>query len=92
MNASTNRTRGFLPPGCRGYPIISELAAKATLRAQRDSFRIDRLSGNSVVRRIVRGDDSGRGVLSMNDENWVQWNAQSDSVWLRSVKADFCMV
>jgi len=24
---STNRTRGFLPPGCRGYPITSELAA-----------------------------------------------------------------
>jgi hypothetical protein len=35
MNASTNRTRGFLPPGCRGYPITSELAANPTLRAQR---------------------------------------------------------
>ncbi|HTF62303.1 MAG TPA: hypothetical protein VK638_06270, partial [Edaphobacter sp.] len=30
MNASTNRTRGFLPPGCRGYPITSELAANQT--------------------------------------------------------------
>lgn len=28
---------------------------------------------------------------SMNDENWVQWGAQSDSDWLRSVKADFGM-
>jgi hypothetical protein len=32
MNASTNRTRGFLPPGCRGYPITSELAANRILR------------------------------------------------------------
>jgi NAD(P)-dependent dehydrogenase (short-subunit alcohol dehydrogenase family) len=28
---------------------------------------------------------------SMNDENWVQWNAQSDSDWLKAVKADFGM-
>ena len=28
---------------------------------------------------------------SMNDENWVQWSAQSDSDWLKSVKADFGM-
>ena len=28
---------------------------------------------------------------SMNDENWVQWSAQSDSDWLQSVKADFGM-
>ena len=28
---------------------------------------------------------------SMNDENWVKWNAQSDSEWLKAVKADFGM-
>src|SRR5260370_27186982 len=28
---------------------------------------------------------------SMNDEKWVQWGAQSDSDWLKSVKADFGM-
>jgi NAD(P)-dependent dehydrogenase (short-subunit alcohol dehydrogenase family) len=28
---------------------------------------------------------------SMNDERWVQWSAQSDSDWLKSVKADFGM-
>ena len=28
---------------------------------------------------------------SMNDENWVRWSAQSDSDWLKSVKADFGM-
>jgi NAD(P)-dependent dehydrogenase (short-subunit alcohol dehydrogenase family) len=28
---------------------------------------------------------------SMNDEMWVQWSAQSDSDWLKSVKADFGM-
>jgi NAD(P)-dependent dehydrogenase (short-subunit alcohol dehydrogenase family) len=28
---------------------------------------------------------------SMNDENWVQWSAQSDTDWLKSVKADFGM-
>jgi NAD(P)-dependent dehydrogenase (short-subunit alcohol dehydrogenase family) len=28
---------------------------------------------------------------SMDDEKWVQWNAQSDSEWLKAVKADFGM-
>jgi NAD(P)-dependent dehydrogenase (short-subunit alcohol dehydrogenase family) len=28
---------------------------------------------------------------SMNDEKWAQWGAQSDSDWLKSVKADFGM-
>jgi len=28
---------------------------------------------------------------SMNDESWVQWGAQSDADWLKSVKADFGM-
>jgi len=28
---------------------------------------------------------------SMNDEKWVQWSAQSDSDWLKAVKADFGM-
>jgi len=28
---------------------------------------------------------------SMNDESWVQWSAQSDADWLKSVKADFGM-
>lgn len=28
---------------------------------------------------------------SMNDEDWAQWNAQSDSDWLKAVKADFGM-
>lgn len=28
---------------------------------------------------------------SMNDENWVQWGAQSDADWLKAVKADFGM-
>jgi NAD(P)-dependent dehydrogenase (short-subunit alcohol dehydrogenase family) len=28
---------------------------------------------------------------SMNDESWVQWSAQSDSEWSKSVKADFGM-
>ena len=28
---------------------------------------------------------------SMSDEKWVQWGAQSDSDWLKSVKADFGM-
>jgi NAD(P)-dependent dehydrogenase (short-subunit alcohol dehydrogenase family) len=28
---------------------------------------------------------------SLNDENWVQWGAQSDSDWLKAVKADFGM-
>src|SRR5260370_602371 len=28
---------------------------------------------------------------SMNNESWVDWSAQSDSDWLRSVKADFGM-
>ena len=28
---------------------------------------------------------------SMKDENWVQWSAQSDSEWLKAVKADFGM-
>jgi NAD(P)-dependent dehydrogenase (short-subunit alcohol dehydrogenase family) len=28
---------------------------------------------------------------SMNDENWVQWGAQSDFDWLKAVKADFGM-
>jgi NAD(P)-dependent dehydrogenase (short-subunit alcohol dehydrogenase family) len=28
---------------------------------------------------------------SMSDENWVQWSAQSDSKWLKAVKADFGM-
>jgi NAD(P)-dependent dehydrogenase (short-subunit alcohol dehydrogenase family) len=28
---------------------------------------------------------------SMNDEQWVQWSAQSDSDWLKSVKTDFGM-
>jgi NAD(P)-dependent dehydrogenase (short-subunit alcohol dehydrogenase family) len=32
---------------------------------------------------------SWRGA--MNDEKWVQWNAQSDSDWLKAVKADFGM-
>jgi hypothetical protein len=33
MNASTNRTRGFLPPGCRGYPITKRTCRKPDLRA-----------------------------------------------------------
>jgi len=28
---------------------------------------------------------------SMNDEKWVQWGAQDDAAWLKSVKADFGM-
>jgi len=28
---------------------------------------------------------------SMTDEKWVQWGAQNDSDWLKSVKADFSM-
>ncbi len=28
---------------------------------------------------------------SMNDENWVQWNARNDAEWLKAVKADFGM-
>jgi len=28
---------------------------------------------------------------SMDDEKWVQWNAQSDSDWLKAVKTDFGM-
>ena len=28
---------------------------------------------------------------SMNDEKWVQWGAQSDSDWVKTVKADFGM-
>lgn len=28
---------------------------------------------------------------SMNDENWVQWGAQSDADWLKAVKTDFGM-
>ena len=28
---------------------------------------------------------------SLNDEKWVQWSAQSDSDWLKSVKTDFAM-
>jgi NAD(P)-dependent dehydrogenase (short-subunit alcohol dehydrogenase family) len=28
---------------------------------------------------------------SMHDENWIQWNAQSDADWLKAVKADFGM-
>jgi NAD(P)-dependent dehydrogenase (short-subunit alcohol dehydrogenase family) len=28
---------------------------------------------------------------SMNDERWVQWSAQSDADWLKSVKTDFGM-
>jgi NAD(P)-dependent dehydrogenase (short-subunit alcohol dehydrogenase family) len=28
---------------------------------------------------------------SMNDEQWVQWSAQSDPDWLKSVKSDFGM-
>jgi NAD(P)-dependent dehydrogenase (short-subunit alcohol dehydrogenase family) len=28
---------------------------------------------------------------SLNDENWIQWSAQSDSDWLKAVKADFGM-
>jgi len=28
---------------------------------------------------------------SMSDEKWVQWGAQSDSEWLKAVKADFGM-
>jgi NAD(P)-dependent dehydrogenase (short-subunit alcohol dehydrogenase family) len=28
---------------------------------------------------------------SMSDENWVQWSAQSDTDWLKAVKADFGM-
>ena len=28
---------------------------------------------------------------SMNDEKWIKWSAQSDSEWLKSVKADFGM-
>jgi len=28
---------------------------------------------------------------SMNDEQWVHWNAQSDSDWLKAAKADFGM-
>jgi NAD(P)-dependent dehydrogenase (short-subunit alcohol dehydrogenase family) len=28
---------------------------------------------------------------SMNDEKWVQWGTQSDSDWLKTVKADFGM-
>ena len=28
MNASTNRTRGFLPPGCRGHPIHQRTCRK----------------------------------------------------------------
>lgn len=28
---------------------------------------------------------------SMNDEKWVQWGGQSDSDWLKTVKADFGM-
>jgi len=27
----------------------------------------------------------------MTDEKWVEWGAQSDSDWLKSVKADFGM-
>jgi len=25
----------------------------------------------------------------MNDEHWVHWSAQSDSDWVKAVKADF---
>jgi NAD(P)-dependent dehydrogenase (short-subunit alcohol dehydrogenase family) len=28
---------------------------------------------------------------SLNDEKWIRWSAQSDSDWLRAVKADFGM-
>jgi len=28
---------------------------------------------------------------SLNDENWIRWSAQSDSDWLKAVKADFGM-
>jgi NAD(P)-dependent dehydrogenase (short-subunit alcohol dehydrogenase family) len=28
---------------------------------------------------------------SMKDENWIQWGAQTDSEWLKAVKADFGM-
>ncbi|MDQ6700011.1 MAG: SDR family NAD(P)-dependent oxidoreductase [Acidobacteriota bacterium] len=28
---------------------------------------------------------------SMNDDKWVRWSAQSDSDWLKAVKADFGM-
>jgi len=28
---------------------------------------------------------------SMDDEKWIQWGAQSDSEWLKAVKADFGM-
>jgi NAD(P)-dependent dehydrogenase (short-subunit alcohol dehydrogenase family) len=50
-------------------------------------------SGTSQLRHPVGPDAdpflAWRG--SMNDESWVQWGAQSDSDWLKSVKADFGM-
>jgi NAD(P)-dependent dehydrogenase (short-subunit alcohol dehydrogenase family) len=50
-------------------------------------------SGTSQLRHPVGPDAepflAWRG--SMNDENWIQWSAQSDSDWLKAVKADFGM-
>lgn len=50
-------------------------------------------SGTSQFRHPVGPDSEPflhwRG--SMKDEDWVQWSAQSDSDWLKAVKADFGM-
>ena len=50
-------------------------------------------SGTWQLRHTVGPDADGflawRG--SMNDESWIQWGAQSDSDWLKSVKTDFGM-
>jgi len=47
--------------------------------------------GHKVREIVESGTWQLRWRRSMNDEDWVQWGAQSDSDWLRSVKADFGM-
>ncbi len=83
-------------PQVRRFAALFESAMAAapsqpTLVAQKIREIID--SGTRQLRHPV-GPDAEPFLgwrASMNDENWVQWGAQSDADWLKAVKADFGM-
>jgi NAD(P)-dependent dehydrogenase (short-subunit alcohol dehydrogenase family) len=88
--------------GSKTYPQVRRIAAlfEATMRAgagppQVVAQKVREIveSGTWQLRHPVGPDAEPflgwRG--SMSDEGWVQWGAQGDSDWLKSVKADFGM-
>ena len=88
--------------GSKTYPQVRRIAAlfEATMAAGAGQPQVVAQKIREIVElgswqlRHPVGPDaepflSWRG--SMTDEKWVQWGAQSDSDWLKSVKADFGM-